>query len=282
MTSRASEHLEHRLGHLPQRGQQIVAALGRTNIGRFGDRARQQHAGGHLGVERLGRGDAHLDVTAIARVHHAVGLVGEIAVAAIDDSEHRRAAAADQIDRAIGVGGGAALADGDDQRVAHVEPHPEAAELGRGDRIDVELAVGQRIEHRRHAATGDGCGALADDLDLGDAPVGQPGADVGGQGAMADRGATQAVDLDDLAAHGLAETCRRLADLLQQVVRRVAAIDVAGGDLCGGDVALGQRQLASVVGHPADAVELAGLRTVEDEHLPAAARRRRRSRRPCG
>ena len=43
--------------------------------------------------------------------------------------------------------------------------------------------------------------------------------------------ATETVDLDDLAAYGLAEARRRLVDLLQQVVGRVAAIDVARGDL---------------------------------------------------
>ena len=190
-------------------------------------------------------------------------------------AEHRGAATADEIDGAVRVGRRAALADRDDQRVAHVETHPEAAQLGGGDRIDVELAVGQRVEHRGHAATGDRRGALADDLDLGDAAVGETGADVGGQGTGTDRCPAEAVDLDDLAAHGLAEAGRRLADLLQQEVRRVAAVDVARGDLRGADVARRQRQIGAVVGDATDAFELAGVGAIEHEHLPTASRIRR-------
>ena len=48
-------------------------------------------------------------------------------------------------------------------------------------------------------------------------------------GAERDRQAT--VALDDLAPQRLAERRRRLGDLLEQEVREVAAVDVAGGDL---------------------------------------------------
>ena len=112
-------------------------------------------------------------------------------------------------------------------------------------------------------------------------PSASRGATSAGSARYADRRAAQAVDLDDLAAHRLAEARRRLADLLEQEVRRVATIDVAGRDLRRGDVVLGQRQLAAVVGDPADAVELAGACAVEHEDLAAAARWRRRSHRPC-
>ena len=64
------------------------------------------------------------------------------------------------------------------------KPRSSVAVIG----IDVELAVGERVEHGRHAAPGDRRGALADDLDPGDArrrPAGR--AIVGGQGARADR-----------------------------------------------------------------------------------------------
>ena len=88
MAARRDEHVEQRFRHLAQRGEQIVAALGGTNIRRLGDGAGQQDAGSYLRVERLGRRHAHLDIATIAGVHHAVGLVGEIAVASIDDSEH--------------------------------------------------------------------------------------------------------------------------------------------------------------------------------------------------
>ena len=85
-----------------------------------GEREREQEPGGDLRVERLGRRDAHLDVAAVGRVEHAVGLVDEVAVAAVDDRDHRRAAGPREVDGAVGVGGGAALADRDDERVAHV------------------------------------------------------------------------------------------------------------------------------------------------------------------
>ncbi len=156
-----------------------MPALRRTDAGGLGDRARQQHPGGNLGIEGLRRRHAHLDVATVAGVHDSVGLVGEIAVAPIDDAEHGSAAAAHEVDGAIGVGGRPALADCDDKRVAHVDAHAEAAQLGRRDRVDVELAIGKSVEHRCHAATGHRGGALADDLDLGDASVGQPGTDVG-------------------------------------------------------------------------------------------------------
>ena len=58
------------------------------DAGGLGERARQQRAGGDLRVERLRRGDAHLHVAPVARVDHAVGLVGEVAVATVDDRDH--------------------------------------------------------------------------------------------------------------------------------------------------------------------------------------------------
>ena len=77
------------VGQLAQRRRAARggAAVG-ADTGRLGDRAGQQHARGDLGVERLRRGDAHLDVATVGRVQHAVGLVGEVAAAAVDDADH--------------------------------------------------------------------------------------------------------------------------------------------------------------------------------------------------
>ena len=93
---------------------------------------REQEAGRDLRVERLGRRDAHLDVAAVGRVEHAVGLVDEVAVAAVDDrrSPPRRVRAARSTVRLVSV----VVPDwliGDDERVAHVGAQAEAGELGR-------------------------------------------------------------------------------------------------------------------------------------------------------
>ena len=85
----------------------------------------------------------HLDVAAVGVVEHAVGLVDQVAVAPVDDGDHRRAAAAHQVDGAVGVGRRARLADGDDQRVGHVVGQLEARQLGgeRTRRCDPQAAV---------------------------------------------------------------------------------------------------------------------------------------------
>ena len=67
--------------------------------------------------------------------------------------------------------------------------------------------------------------------------VRQSGRDVGRERDVADLGPQQAVVIDDLAAQGLGEADRRLGDLLQQEVRCIATVDVAGGDLGGDHIA---------------------------------------------
>ncbi len=168
----SGQHLHHGIGQQTQRREQFVATVCGALSGCLRDRARQQHPGRNLRVERLGAGHAHLHIAAVARVHHTVGLVGEVAVATVDDGQHRGAPTAGEIDRAIGVGGGAALADRHDEGVGHVETQVEARQLGGGDRIDVERAVGELVEHSRHAAPGHRRGALADDAHLGDLAAG--------------------------------------------------------------------------------------------------------------
>ena len=101
--------------------QQVVHPVG-VGVARelVGDREREQEPGRDLRVERLGRRDAHLHVATVGRVEHAVGLVDEVAVAPVDDREHRCAPGPGEVDGAVGVGGGAALADRDHERVGHV------------------------------------------------------------------------------------------------------------------------------------------------------------------
>ena len=249
--------------------EQRVATLDAAETGGFRDRARQQGATGDLGVERLRRGDAHLDIATVRRVQDAVGLVDQVAPAAVDDPEHRCTTAAQQVDRAVGVGGGSALADGDRERVAHVEAHAEPRQLGRRDGVDVEAAVAQLVEDRRRALAGDRGGALPDDTDPRDGAGRQPRRDRIGERPGADLGVQDAVALDDLAAQRLAEALGCLADLLPEVVRGVAAVDVAGGDLGGDDLVLADGHLGAVVPEAADGATIAAVCAVEHDDLAA-------------
>ena len=128
------------------------------------------------------------------------------------------------------------------KRVAHVEPQVEAAQLGGGDRVDVELAVAQRVEHRGHAATGDRRRALADDAHL--ARCSPDASRCGDRRRQRPRRRRTARSIPSrstiLPRSVLRKLLRRLADLLQQEVRRVAAVDVARGDLRGGDLVVGR------------------------------------------
>ena len=93
-----------------------------------------------------------------------------------------------------------------DQRVAHVEAEPEAGQLGRGDRVDVETAVAELVEHRGRALAGDRRRALPDDdASARIVPAAQPLGDRRRKASVADDGAQPAVALDDLAAQRLAE-----------------------------------------------------------------------------
>ncbi len=216
---------------------------------------RQQEAGRDLGVERLGRRHAHLDVATVGRVEHAVGLVGEVAVATVDDGDDPAAARPHQVDGAVGVGGGARLADGDDERVGHVGPQVEAGQLGgqHGPHLDRRVADG-RPQGDGQALAGDGGGALADHQHPADRAGAQVGPEVVGQrvGRQLHRRAAPSTSTQ-LAAQRLAERRRRLGDLLEQEVRGVAPVDVAGGDLGGGQLVGAHRQRGAVVGEPLDA-----------------------------
>ncbi len=97
----------------------------------------------------------------------------------------------------------------------------------------------------------------------------ESGGDVSGECPLADIGAKAAVAFDDLAAQRLGEALRGLGDLLQEEVRGVAAIDVAGGHLGGGHVGGGDRDLGPVVGETHDAIEFAAVCAVEHHDLAA-------------
>ncbi len=115
-----AEDLLHSIGEGDQAGEQLVGPVGIAAPGSIRQGQAQQLPGGDLGVERLGRGHAHLDVATVGGVEDAVGLVAELAAAPVDDGDDRGPAGSDQVDGAVGVGRGPRLADGDRQDVGHV------------------------------------------------------------------------------------------------------------------------------------------------------------------
>ncbi len=148
----------------------------------IGDGDGEQAPRRHLGVERLGRRHGHLDVAPVARVQHAVGLVGQVAVAPVHDGDDGGAPTPGQVDGPVRVGRRPRLADGDDERVGHVAAHPEARELGRGLGLDDErVFLDEGAEEVRQRLGGDGGGALADHRDPADGARGQALDDVGGE-----------------------------------------------------------------------------------------------------
>ena len=268
MSARRADRGLHGAGQVAQGGDQRRVD-GATDL--LGDRPGEQEPGGDLRVEGLGGRHAHLHVAAVRRVEHAVALVGEVGATPVDDGEHRGAAVAHEVDRAVGVGGGAGLADGDHEGVAHVRPQPEPGELGGRERLHPEPSVRDAGEQRaRQALAGHVGRALADHLDAVDAAVAQPLAHAGREHVVAQRDVQRTVAVDELAAERLAEAVGRLGDLLEEEVRVRAAVDVAGGDLRVLEVGVGDREHGAVVGLAHDAVEGAGAGSVEHHDLPAA------------
>ena len=141
-------------------------------------------------------------------------LLHQVAVAPVDDGQHQRPPGPYQIHRAVGVGGGARLAYGDDQRVAQVVT--QALVLGAEPR---QLAGGHGIhEHpgsadgvadgRRRAAGRHRRRALADDDDAAEGTVRQPRPQVGGQGLLAQPHREPPSRVDYPSPQGLAERAR--------------------------------------------------------------------------
>ena len=77
----------HRVGQGAERGEQLCPAAGIAQAGGLRDRTGEERTRCDLGVEGLGGGNAHLYVTTVGCVHHAIGLVGEIRVAPVDDAD---------------------------------------------------------------------------------------------------------------------------------------------------------------------------------------------------
>ncbi len=190
MASRRVDHLAHRVGELAQRREQVVSVDAASPMpGGLGDGTGEQHAGGDLCVERLGRRDAHLDVAAVGGVQHAVGLVGEVAVAPVHDrrSRPRHATRSRSTVRLVSVVVPLWLT-AIDERVAHVESQPEARQLGGGDGVDVECRLGQLVEHAAMLCPATAAVPWPITRTLRDRAGGEPGGDVGGQRALADIG----------------------------------------------------------------------------------------------
>ena len=224
------EHRLHRVGQLLQPAQQfgrllaIASQLGSECEG-------EEVSRGDLRVERLRRRHRHLEVAAVRRVEHAVGLVDEVALPAVHDRDHRGTPAAREVDGAVRVGRGAALADRDDEGVRHVVGQSEARELGGRHRVGAQPGADEALQRRGRALRRDRGGALADRDDPRDRAVAHAAPQVVGQRVDTERDRQLAVGFDDPPAERRAERPRRLRELLEQEVRVGAAVDVARRDL---------------------------------------------------
>ena len=191
----------------------------------------EQGAGRHLGVEGLRRGHAHLHVAAVGRVDDAVGLLDQVAVSPVHDGDDDGAARTDQVDGAVRVGRRPRLAHGHDSGVGHVVVQLEPGQLGGGQGGDGDgRGLEGGGEERRHRLARNRGGALADHDDPPDAP-GTDALDEDrrhGVGAEGDR--KEPVPLVDAAPQRLAERTGGLVELLEQVVRELAPVDVARRD----------------------------------------------------
>ncbi len=232
----------------------------------------EQMTGRDLGIERLRRRHAHFDVAAVGGVENAIRLVGEVAAASVDDRHDRRAPRTHQVDRPVGVGRRARLADGAHQRVAHVVAHPETGEFRGGQRLDRQGGGKNRPHGLGDSPPGDRRRPLADQQHSSDLRR-QAFPDRRRQGRIAEQDLDRAVLLDDLPSQGLAERVRSLTHLLEEEVRIVAAVDVSRRDRGLMDLRLFDRQGGAVVGEPFDAFEGAGGVGVEHDHLAAAGAR---------
>ena len=133
------------------------------------------------------------------------------------------------------------------------------------------VAASSCAEHHGHRTTGDRGRALADDLDPLERAGGEPFGDARAAGpAIPTTARNMAAVVGDLAPQRLGEALGRLGDLLEQEVRGVAAVDVAGRDLGDGDVVGVDRQRRAVVAEAGDPFERAGAGGVEGDELAAA------------
>lgn len=198
----------HGVRHVNERTEHAVDAPDRRVGELQRDGARQDGARGNLCVERLRAGNAHLDVTTVRRVVHAVRLVCEITGTTVHDGQDRRTATGNEVHRAVGVRGGAALADGDDQHVRHVGFHGETGQLGGGEGENVHVVGQEFVQHRDDGRAGNRRRPLTDHTDAADRTIGQPLAHRRRQRRLVEFGNVHPVHLADTTAQGLAETAR--------------------------------------------------------------------------
>ena len=114
------KHLFHEGWQFAQGGEDLSCSFGSCDASRIRQPKGEKVAGSNLGIERLGRGHAHLDVTAVGGVQHPVRLLYEVAVAPIDYRHHVGPPTAHQVDGAVRVRRGTRLADRYHQRRRHV------------------------------------------------------------------------------------------------------------------------------------------------------------------
>ena len=264
------EHGRHRVGEISQPGQHGGRGRGAAQL--IGERERQEEPGGDLRVEGLRRRDAHLHVTPVGGVEHPGGSIHQVAVAAVHDGDDHAATGPYQVHGAVRVGGRAALADRDDERVGHVDAETEARQLGCGHRLDVDATPGfdRAGEHMGQVLARDRRGSLTDHEHAADLTGAQAGAQLIGQGLGTERHRQVVVVFDELAAEGLTERVGCFGDLFQQEVAVVAPVDVPGGDLGDGDVGFGDGKLGPVIGAAVNAGEGSGTGRVELDDLTAA------------
>ena len=197
------------------------------------DGPREEEPGGDLGVERLGGRDAHLHVAPVGRVEDAVGLVGEVAGAGSRWRRPSRPAARTRstVRLVSVVVPDWLMATTRVSLMSGRRPKPESSVAGRASTRSA--AVGRR----RPAAPRPGSGRRR-----GRCPGRSPAPGRCARCAGPRRTSARAAPrrrapprarrpASTSLPRSVLRNDRRLGDLLQQEVRELAPVDVAGGDL---------------------------------------------------
>ena len=266
------QHFAHRVGQGAQCLQQVAAVIGGAGAQHLGDCARDEGSCGNLRIERLRACHAHLNITAVGGVDDAVCLGGEFAAATVDDCDHACSARAGEVDGSVGVGGRAALADGDDQGVAHVELQTETRQLGGRQGVHTDTVVGELSQEVCKRPSRNGGGALADHPNALQGAVGELVDDLRRQLRLVEADCESRLLLGDAAAQRLGEASRCFVDLFGKEVTVLAAVDVARGDFSGEHVVLAECERRSIVGNQGHTGFIACARGLEHHHLTTARR----------
>ena len=147
----------------------------------------------------------------------------------------------DQVDGAVGVGGGARLADRHDERVGHVgaQPKPESSVASTESTWTSRPSTASASARAKLCRRPPRCPGRWRRR-VGSCRRASRSRSRRAACRRPSSACQPAVALDELAAQRLAERGGRLGDLLEQVVRRGAPVDVAGGDLRGEHLVLGR------------------------------------------